>query len=126
MRRILFVLFSVVVLAYGCSTNNQAPAMVVQDYYQALVNKNINGMLARVCADWEPNARNDYQSFAAVTAQLQELQCQVQSLDGNSAIVNCKGKIEANYGNEVLEIDLSKFTYKLIHENGDWRLCGYQ
>ncbi len=110
----------------GCSTPSSAPATIVQNYYQALINKNLNGMLATVCSNWEEQARNDYQSFAAVSAQLKNLQCQVQAQQDNDAAVICQGKIEANYGNEILEIDLSKFLFKVIQENGEWRLCGYQ
>lgn len=122
-----FLLFIVIfILLAGCSSNQNSQAKLVENYYKALMDKNLNLMLAQVCPDWEEQARTDYQSFAAVSAQLKDIHCKVQSLEEKSATVTCQGKIEADYGNEILEIDLSKFVFKIIQENGDWRLCGYQ
>jgi len=38
--------------------------------------------------------------------------------------VSCTGTITANYGNEVLEIDLSERTYQVVFEAGERRMCG--
>ena len=35
-------------------------------------------------------------------------------------------KIVANYGNEVLELDLSERSYQVVEEGGEWRMCGYR
>lgn len=122
-----FYLISIfIIFLASCSANQQDKVKPVENYYRALMDKNLNLMLAQVCPSWEEQARNDYQSFAAVSAQLKNLQCNVQSTQDNTATVVCQGKIEANYGNEILEIDLSKFAYKVIQENGSWQLCGYQ
>jgi len=48
------------------------------------------------------------------------------TVEGNSAIVACTGKIVANYGNEVLEIDLAAQKYQAVFEGGEWRMCGYR
>ncbi|MFN3309954.1 MAG: hypothetical protein ACK44E_12175, partial [Anaerolineales bacterium] len=64
-------------------------------------------------------------SFGAVTTELQALKCETVSQDQSKAIVSCDGKIIANYGNEVLEIDLSKLTFQLVRQGGNWRFCGY-
>ena len=126
MKKWFFFLIFFSVLITSCSSNQNSQAKLVENYYQALMDKNLNLMLAQVCPSWEEQARTDYQSFAAVSAQLKDMHCTVQSLQENSATVKCQGKIEADYGNEILEIDLSKFVFKIIQENGDWRLCGYQ
>lgn len=120
--KLLFITFFLV----ACSSQSDRPARVVESYYQALINKNENQMLSFVCSQWESQARNDYQSFAAVTAELKDLQCSVKEFSENSASVVCRGLIIANYGNEILEIDLSRFNFDLIQEAGDWRLCGYR
>jgi hypothetical protein len=61
-----------------------------------------------------------------VEAKLESLSCQVAKKEEDALIVSCAGRIVANYGNEVLEIDLSKQNYRVIKESGDWRMCGYQ
>ncbi len=126
MKTHLYLISLFIIFLASCSANQQSEVKPVENYYRALMDKNLNLMLAQVCPSWEEQARNDYQSFAAVSAQLKNLQCHVQSTQGKTASVVCQGKIEANYGNEILEIDLSKFIYKVIQENGSWQLCGYQ
>ena len=44
---------------------------------------------------------------------------------GEFTLVGCTGTIVANYGNEVLEINLADQTYKAAFEGGEWRMCGY-
>ena len=46
--------------------------------------------------------------------------------DGDYTIVSCEGVIIANYGNEVLEINLADQNYLSIFEGGEWRMCGYR
>ena len=44
--------------------------------------------------------------------------------DGDTALVNCTGKIIASYNNEDQELDLSVRTYQVVQEGGDWLVCG--
>ena len=114
-------------MVVGCIVNQSyGAAHAIEAYYHALISKDYNQLANLSCAAWESNAKTDYDSFAAVNASLENLACQNNGKDGGFTLVSCNGKIVANYGNEILEIDLSKQTYKAIEEGGDWRMCGYQ
>jgi hypothetical protein len=101
-------------------------ASAIDAYNQALVSKNTNQLSNLSCKAWEAEARNELESFAAVTARLENPNCQVSGQDGDYTLVSCTGKIVANYNGENQEIDLSQRTYKAIQEDGQWRMCGYK
>ena len=120
------VLFSLLTLVIsGCSNNqNSAPASI-EEYINALVNKDENTLIIYSCADWESEAKSEFNSFSAVSVSLEDLTCQETGQDGDYTIVSCEGIIIANYGNEVLEINLADQNYLSIFEGGEWRMCGY-
>ncbi|MCK4978357.1 MAG: hypothetical protein KAS36_15585 [Anaerolineales bacterium] len=120
------VLFSLLTLVIsGCSNNqNSAPASI-EEYINALVNKDENTLIIYSCVDWESEAKSEFNSFSAVSVSLEDLTCQETGQDGDYTIVSCEGIIIANYGNEVLEINLADQNYLSIYEGGEWRMCGY-
>jgi hypothetical protein len=61
-----------------------------------------------------------------VTITLEELSCQEDQVIGEFTLVQCTGTIVANYGNEILEINLADQTYQAVFEGGEWRMCGYK
>src|SRR5213592_4718187 len=95
------------------SNNNNASAKAVEDYLTALVQKDSNRLSTLSCADWEDDALLELDSFQAVTAKLDGLDCEQTGTDGNTALVLCKGKIIATYNNEDQELDLSVRTYQV-------------
>jgi hypothetical protein len=99
-------------------------ASAIDAYNQALVSKNANQLSNLSCKAWEAEAKNELASFAAVTAQVENANCQVSGQDGDYALVSCTGKIVADYNGENQEIDLGQRTYKAIQEDGQWRMCG--
>lgn len=117
-----FVIFGL----YGCSRKTDAPGSAILNYQQALIGGDYNRLANLSCSSWENQAKTDFDSFAAVKATLQDANCQTLSLEEDSAIVTCTGKIVANYGNEVLEIDLAAQYYNAEYEGGEWRMCGYR
>lgn len=123
----LSILLPLSITLSGCKegSSKNIPIVVV-DYYHALINKDYPRMVSKSCAAWESQAKTEFDSFSAVSAKIENLSCQVTSQEGNVQIVSCSGKIIANYGNEILEIDLGKQNYRVIKESGDWRFCGYQ
>ena len=82
-------------------------------------------MINNSCADWEEDARLEHTSFAAVKLSLENPDCRVSGEQDGYILVNCTGKIIANYGAEDLEIDISKQIYRVLEEGGEWRMCGY-
>lgn len=110
----------------SCGADHDGAVKAVQAYLQALVNKDSDRIATLACADWEADARTELESFTAVSVTLQNPSCQETGTDGDITLVSCTGKITANYGNEVLEIDLADRTYQVVYEAGDWRMCGYR
>lgn len=122
---IIFIL-SALLAACAADAGAGAAASAVQDYLQALVDQDSERLSNLSCAAWEGDALTEMESFTAVSVTLQEPSCQEAGVDGETTLVTCSGKIVANYGNEVLEIDLSERTYQAVYEGGEWRMCGYR
>lgn len=111
----------------GCSGQQSAggAAGAVEEYLQALARRDLNRMIGASCAEWEAQARLEYDSFAAVKLELQDLSCQETGQDQSYTLVTCTGKFIANYGAEDLQIDVGAQTFQVSQEGGDWRVCGY-
>jgi hypothetical protein len=122
---LLFILLTPLFF-YGCSTDQSSAPASIEDYIQALVNRDENSLINFSCAAWEGEARSEFNSFSAVSVSLEDLECQEIDQEDNFSIISCHGKIIANYGNEVLEIDLEDQKYLSVLEGGDWRMCGYR
>lgn len=111
-------------LLVSCGSSGNA-ADAVKGYLEALVARDVNRMSNLSCAAWEPQARLEYDSFAAVKLNAKDLACQEAGQDQNYTLVTCTGAIIANYGAEDLQIDVAGRTYQVIQEGGEWRMCGY-
>lgn len=120
---LLSLLLTAILLA-ACASNDDAPVRVVENYLNALVNKEADKLPALVCGDWEEDALIELDSFQAVTAQLEELSCSQTGTDGDTALVLCTGNIVATYNNEDQKLDLSTRTYQVVQQSGDWLVCG--
>ena len=96
----------------------------MENYLNALVEKDENRISTLVCGEWEGDALIELDSFQAVTTRLEGLACEQTGTDGSTALVHCNGKIIASYDTEDQEIDLSIRTYEVIRESGDWLVCG--
>jgi hypothetical protein len=128
MRRWVIFLLTIAILAgvSACSKDSSGPVSAIEAYNQALVNGEADQLTTLSCADWEADAQNELASFAAVKVSLEELSCSQGDKDGDTVLVSCTGKIVANYGNEVLEINLADRLYQAVLEGGEWRMCGYR
>ena len=110
--------------ACSSSDNSTAPAKAVEEYLNALVAKDANRLPTLVCSDWENDALIELDSLQAVTSRLDDAACTQTGTDGDTALVNCSGKLVATYNNEDQELDLSVRTYQVVQQNGDWLVCG--
>jgi hypothetical protein len=123
---VLFLASTSILTACSSAGKMTDAAAAIEAYNQALVSNNANQLSDLSCKTWEADAKNELASFAAVTAQLENPNCQVSGKDGDYTLVSCSGKIVANYNGEDQEIDLSQRIYKAIQEDGQWRMCGYK
>jgi hypothetical protein len=128
MRKILLSLIIIMlagILLTACSgSSDDAPAKAVEGYLNALVAKDENLLPTLVCGDWEQDALVELDSFQAVTPRLDNAVCKQTGTDGDTALVQCTGKIIATYNNEDQELDLSTRTYQVVRDNSDWLVCG--
>jgi hypothetical protein len=123
----MIILFAaLLVLVTGCSQSQSTPASAVEAYHLALVARDKERVTNLSCADWEATAQVELTSLTAVEVTLEDMSCQESGQGENFTLVNCSGKIVANYGNEVLELDLSERSYQVVEEGGEWRMCGYR
>lgn len=127
MHKLLYSVTILLAVLTGCSQSSSqagAPA-VVESYLQALVERDLNRTVSASCSAWEPQARLEFNSFSAVSLSLQDISCSEVGQSGEYTLVSCTGAIQANYGNEQMEIDIADRTYQTVEEGGDWRMCGY-
>ena len=126
MRKILLALFMLTanLLLVACASSADAPAKAVEDYLNALVEKDEARLSTLVCGDWEEDALIELDSFQAVTARLENAACTQTGTDGETSLVDCTGSIIASYNDEDQELDLSVRTYQVTQEGGDWLVCG--
>ncbi|MGA2112896.1 MAG: hypothetical protein ABSG98_12240 [Anaerolineales bacterium] len=125
-RRLLFSLtLALSFLLAACTTSKDESAQAVQSLLQALVQRDEAHYTALTCGSYEDSALIEYDSFDLVQLSLKDLSCSQTGQNGNTATVHCTGSIQATYGNEVQSYDLSKRTYHLTLQGGDWLVCGY-
>ena len=123
---IVILLSALALLLAACGPSKAPAARAVEDYLNALVSKDENKLVALSCADWESSATLEFDSLQAVTSRLQGLNCSVSGKDGDTSLVECKGKLLATYNGEDQELDLSVRTYEVIQQGGNYLVCGYR
>jgi len=125
-RIILFTLFASLLLAACGTTAAAGPEKTVEAYLNAMNEKDSTRLSTLSCADWEPTALMELDSFQAVSTTLEGLSCAQTGTDGANALVTCQGKIVASYNGELQEFDLSARTYTAENSTGEWLVCGAQ
>jgi len=120
------ILLSLLGLLSACQATGPAAVDSILGYLEATIEGDLEGAVGLSCAAWEAEARVEADSFNAVIARLEGVTCSGTEGGGDRQVVSCSGKIVANYGEEVLEIDLSKRIFVTAFEDGQWKMCGYQ
>lgn len=121
---LILLLVTSTLLLSACASDSNAPVQAVEDYLNALVEKDANRLTTLSCGDWEEDALLELDSFQAVTARLEGLACEQTGTDSDTALVLCNGNIVATYNNEDQQLDLSVRTYQVVQEGGEWLVCG--
>ncbi len=110
----------------GCTGQASEPVRVVQDYLHALATQDQIAISNLTCSEWETQAFLELDALQLVKADLKDVQCREAEVVSGGMIVECSGKLETTYNNEVSSVDLSQNRYFVSHENGDWLECGYR
>jgi hypothetical protein len=111
-------------LLYACSPSKHPAAAAVESYLRALVDKDEARFAGLTCKNFGADALLEFDSFSLVKTRLEGLECQAQDAGKSAASVTCQGQIIASYGAEDQQFDLSKRTYQVQKEGGDWLVCG--
>ena len=125
MKKTIFLLILIAAFLTACGNTASPAASSVENFLQALSDKNDALMLSYVCADYELDALLEFDAYALVQTTLTDLDCQQSEMDGDDALIICSGSIDATYSNEIRNFDLSERTYRVINTGGDWLVCGY-
>jgi hypothetical protein len=125
-KGLVLIIFLLTVGSVACSQSDP-PSRVVEDYLNALVEKDDVLAVNLSCLEWEKSAKAEGASFEGVEVILDSASCVVVEEDGQSATVTCTGKFVFSYaGGEVEEIGLDRRDYFVVFEGGEWRMCGYK
>ena len=98
----------------------------VQAYLQARVAGDVDKMTTLSCSDWEPQVKIEASTFASMKAEFVGMQCKESGTDGDATIVSCQGKIVTTYQGEKREWDLAAKQFRVVQQDGEWRMCGYR
>ena len=128
MKKIVFtlLLISIVVLSSCGSQKESNAASAAEDYINALAEKNKSQVIALSCKDWEESATLEVDALLSVDAAVTELNCEITGEDDTGTYVVCSGSLDLTYDDEIRAIDLSRSTYTLRQEDGQWRVCSYK
>ena len=116
----LLLILITLALSACTSNNDRAPVQAVEDYLNALVEKDSDRLTTLSCGEWEEEALLELDSFQAVNTRLEGLACEQTGTDGDTALVLCNGNIIATYNEEDQQLDLSVRTYQVVQEGGEW------
>lgn len=128
MRKVILIVGILFLLSWtlAACTNQGSAEEAIEAYLDALVSKDVIRAVNKSCMDWEEGAHAEASSFEAVIVRLDGLVCNPLDVSGDRALVDCEGKIIANYGGEDQDILLSARTYIAVVEDGEWKMCGYE
>ncbi len=125
-NNILLALCAIPLLLAACGQSRSQAVSSVENYLTSLVEKRADELPSRACAAWEEQALIELSSFGNVSTTLEDMQCQATGSSGSYTLVQCRGKIVADYNGEQQVFDLDRRVFRAVREGGEWRMCGYQ
>lgn len=121
---VIMIIFTIVLIS--CNQSQDGASKAIQDYIQALSNKDAVKISNLSCKDWEQSALLEIDSLTSVGSKVSDLACQQSGQDSTDIYVSCTGTLDLDYNGEAQQIDLSTRTYIVRQEDGEWRMCGYR
>ena len=120
----LFICLLVSMLA-ACGSTAGSPEGAVENYLEALVSTDEVAAVNSSCASWEQQAILESAAYQGVETQLENLECSLIALDGESALVSCEGQIRYSYAGGEDQLDeLGGRVFSVAVEGGEWKMCG--
>jgi len=129
MRRACSVPILLVLLALtlaACAGSVSAPD-AIESYLKAKIAADEGKLAGLSCAAWEAQAALEAAPFRSVKAQLDDLACRENGQDGDATLVTCEGTLVITYRGEApRQQNLAGTTYRVVKEDGGWKMCGQQ
>jgi len=111
----------------GCGGQSESnAASAAENYMIALAEKKKAKVIALSCKEWEESATLEVDALLSVEASISNLNCEITGEKDTDTYVVCSGSLDLNYNDEIRAIDLSRRTYTLRQEDGQWRVCSYK
>ena len=127
MKKAVTFIFLFAFLATACGGGGESgAAAVAEEYVRALAGKDKAVITNLSCNEWEESAILEIDGLLSVDAEVSELSCGVTGTDGDSTLVVCNGSLDLTYNDEIRSIDLSRRTYYLQENDGQWQVCEYR
>jgi hypothetical protein len=124
-KQIFLLVCSLGILLSACNSGAvDTKAKVVESYIKAVITQDSDQVSNLSCKSWEESAIMELDTFQTVKAVTEDLSCKSTGKSGETDEVKCNGKIVATYNEEKTEFDLTRRTYTVTQEGGDWRVCG--
>jgi hypothetical protein len=122
----MVLLTAVLLAACGNNTGKGDPAANVERYLQAKVEGDETTIRGLLCSEMEQVADREIHTFDGVQDVTIEGMACTDAGDGEaeaaSGRVTCTGVINALYGTEQTEFQLT--NYRVVQEDGEWKWCG--
>ena len=116
-----------IIIAAGCrNIETSSAAVAAENYLYALAEKDKARVVALSCKEWEESATLEVDALLSVEAKVVDLSCEVTAENVDDSQVICSGSLDLTYNDEIRTIDLSRRTYFLRKEDGQWRVCSYK
>jgi len=126
-RNLISLIILLTILASSCSgSSSEAAAQATEEYLQALAAKDKTALINLSCKESEAKASLEVDALLSVEPELNNLNCEVQGVEGDDTLVKCSGSLDLTYDTEIRSIDLSERTYNLRQEDRRWRVCSYR
>ncbi len=90
---ILLLLLTILIILTACNLTTQDPAIVVQNYLNALVKKDPATMVSLSCKERESEVQKELDSFMNVGTSIEGLNCSLKSQSSTNSSVVCQGYI---------------------------------
>lgn len=128
MKKIFFCFLLVFIFFLSSCTGKTSYSadVAARNFIIALAEKNKPQVVALSCKEWEESAILEVDALLSVGAAVTGLKCQITEESGSEATVICSGSLDLTYNDEIRAIDLSRRTYALKNEDGQWRVCSYK
>jgi hypothetical protein len=120
----LLTVLAVIVVACN-SAPSETPVSGVENYLKAMTAADEAALLTRTCKAQEGDVSGVADSMRSMNATIEGLSCRDAGTDGDYTIVACTGNLITNYAGETTRRDLGARWFRMIQEDGAWKMCGY-